>query len=82
MAKPKAGADAQSEQVAKQVTETVEADAQSEQVAEAKADKPAKGQVRVRVVRPVEGKKVGEEFNCFPHEFKLQIKHKSIEIVG
>lgn len=42
----------------------------------------ANGKIKVRVVRPVEGKKIGDEFQCFPHEYKLQIKHKSLEVIG
>jgi hypothetical protein len=40
------------------------------------------GKIKVRVVRQVEGKKIGDEFECYPHEYTRQIKHKSIEIIG
>jgi hypothetical protein len=40
------------------------------------------GKIKVRVVRQVEGKKIGDEFECYPDEYRLQIKHKSIEVIG
>lgn len=42
----------------------------------------SENKIKVRVVRPVEGKKIGDEFECYPHEYKFQIKHKSIEVIG
>lgn len=36
----------------------------------------------VRVVKPVEGRQIGEEFECGLKEYKLQIKHGSIEVIG
>lgn len=36
----------------------------------------------LRVVKPVEGRQIGEEFECGLDEYKLQIKHGSVEVVG
>jgi hypothetical protein len=87
MAKNKVEA-AEAEQVSEQEVaenvETVEAEApeaaEAEQVSE-DAGGPVDGQIKVRVVKQVEGKKIGDEFYCFPQEYRLQIKHKSIEII-
>lgn len=52
--------------------------------AEVKAPAPAvktKG-VKVKVVHPVEGLTVGDELIVDPYEYRFQIKHKSLEIVG
>jgi hypothetical protein len=71
------------EQAAEDVnpTDTVDQESPVEQAAEVVTAKPAKGMIRVRVVKQVEGKKIGDEFDCYPHEYRLQIKHKSIEII-
>jgi hypothetical protein len=37
--------------------------------------------IKVRVVKPVEGRKIGDEFECYPNEVKFQVKHKSIEVI-
>lgn len=39
------------------------------------------GTARLRVVRPVEGRKVGDEFEALPGDYRLQIKHGSIQVI-
>lgn len=39
------------------------------------------GTVRLRVVRPVEGRTVGDEFDALPSAYRLQIKHGSIQVI-
>lgn len=40
--------------------------------------KPQTGLIRVRVVHPVLGYKVGDEFDTSRHAVRFQLKHKSL----
>jgi ribosomal protein S6E (S10) len=44
-------------------------------------EQPAGDAVMLRVVRPVDGKEVGETFTGRLNDYRLQIKHGSIEVI-
>jgi hypothetical protein len=36
---------------------------------------------RLRVIKQVEGRKIGDEFEAYLYDYRLQIKHGSVEVV-
>jgi ribosomal protein S6E (S10) len=44
-------------------------------------EQPAGDAVMLKVVRPVDGKEVGETFTGRLNDYRLQIKHGSIEVI-
>jgi ribosomal protein S6E (S10) len=44
-------------------------------------EQPAGDAVMLKVVRPVDGKEVGETFAGRLNDYRLQIKHGSIEVI-
>jgi hypothetical protein len=39
------------------------------------------GMTRLRVIKQVEGRKIGDEFDAYLYDYRLQIKHGSVEVV-
>jgi ribosomal protein S6E (S10) len=44
-------------------------------------EQPSGDAVMLKVVRPVDGKEVGETFSGRLNDYRLQIKHGSIEVI-
>jgi hypothetical protein len=44
-------------------------------------EQPSSDAVMLKVVRPVDGKEVGETFTGRLNDYRLQIKHGSIEVI-